>query len=106
MAWTLLLIAGLLETVWALALKESSGFTKPAWTVLTFASAGFSFWLLGNALRTLPVGTAYAVWTGIGAIGAALAGILILKEPATPLRLLSIALVVFGIAGLKISSVE
>lgn len=100
MAWILLLIAGALETVWALALKESDGMTRLGPTAL-FAVAGLgSFVLLALALRELPVGTAYAVWTGIGAVGAALAGIVLLGEPATAARLLPIGLIAIGIVWL------
>lgn len=100
MAWILLLIAGALETVWALALKESDGMTRLGPTAL-FAVAGFaSFVLLALALRELPVGTAYAVWTGIGAVGAALAGIVLLGEPATAARLLPIGMIAIGIVWL------
>lgn len=86
-AWLFLLAAGFLETVWALSMKASEGFTRPPYTVLTFAAAGASFWLLGLALRSLPVGTAYAVWTGIGAIGVAVAGMVFFAEPATAARI-------------------
>jgi len=100
MAWILLLIAGALETVWALALKESDGMSRLGPTAL-FAVAGLaSFVLLSLALRELPVGTAYAVWTGIGAVGAALAGIVLLGEPATAARLVPIALIALGIVWL------
>ncbi|VAV91354.1 small multidrug resistance family (SMR) protein [hydrothermal vent metagenome] len=105
MAWGILIIAGLLETVWALAMKASNGFTHPVWTVVTVVAAGVSFWLLGYALKFLPVGSAYAVWTGIGAVGVAIAGVMVFKEPATFLRFASIGLIVLGIAGLKISTV-
>ena len=104
MAWLILIIAGLLETVWALAMKASIGFTHPVWTIVTIAAAGVSFWLLGYALKFLPVGSAYAVWTGIGAVGVAIAGIMFFKEPATMFRFASIAMIVIGIAGLRIST--
>lgn len=105
-AWIILLCAGLLEIVWAFAMKASQGFTRIGWTTLMMVSAAASFWLLGYAMKYLPLGTAYAVWTGIGAVGAATIGVLILKEPATILRLASIAFIVIGIAGLKLSSLE
>ncbi len=101
LAWGLLLIAGLLEIVWASAMKASEGFTKLPYTALTFAAAWGSFWLLGLALKTLPVGTAYAVWTGIGAVGVATLGLLFFNEPASLARIGCIALIVIGILGLK-----
>lgn len=102
MAWVLLVIAGVLEAVWALALKESDGFSRPGPTVV-FAVAGLvSIVLLALALRDLPVGTGYAVWTGIGAVGAAIAGIVLLSEPATLARILPIGLIVIGIAWLAL----
>jgi quaternary ammonium compound-resistance protein SugE len=101
-AWLLLLIAGLLETVWALSMKASEGFTRLPYTVLTFVAAWASFWLLGLALRSLPVGTAYAVWTGIGAVGVAVAGMVLFAEPATAARIVCIALIAAGILGLKL----
>jgi quaternary ammonium compound-resistance protein SugE len=100
-AWLILLAAGLLEVVWAVSMKASDGFTRLPYTALTFVAASASFWLLGLAMRSLPVGTAYAVWTGIGAIGAALLGIALFKEPATLARVGCIALIAIGILGLK-----
>jgi quaternary ammonium compound-resistance protein SugE len=100
-AWLLLLVAGLLEIVWAISMKASHGFTRHYFTALTLAAAGLSFWLLGLALRQLPVGTAYAVWTGIGAVGAAILGIFFFNEPATLARIACISLIVLGILGLK-----
>jgi quaternary ammonium compound-resistance protein SugE len=102
MAWTMLFFAGLFEVGWAIGLKYTDGFTKMVPTVLTVASMIVSLWLLGLALKTLPVGTAYAVWTGIGTVGTALLGIWLLGEPATVLRLACIGLIVAGILGLKI----
>src|SRR5687768_17259296 len=102
--WLLLTIAGLLEVAWAIAMKQSDGFTRiPATVVFVVTSIG-SFVLLARALRELPVGTGYAVWTGIGAVGAAIVGIVWLHEPASALRLASLALVVAGIAGLALTS--
>jgi len=101
-AWLLLLTAGLLEILWATTMKASAGFTKSLFTTITFIAAGLSFWLLGVALKQLPVGTAYAVWTGIGAVGAAVIGIVYFGESASPARLGCIALIVGGILGLKI----
>lgn len=103
-AWLVLLAAGFLEVVWAVSMKASEGFTKPLLTTVTIAAAWFSFWLLGLSLKVLPVGTAYAVWTGIGAIGAAALGIVIFKEPATIARIGCIGLIVAGILGLKVTS--
>ena len=103
-AWLVLLAAGLLEIVWSVSMKASEGFTKPLLTAITIAAAWFSFWLLGLSLKVLPVGTAYAIWTGIGAIGAALLGIVVFKEPATVARLGCIVLIVAGILGLKVTS--
>jgi len=103
MAWTLLIIAGGLETVWALALKQSDGFSRLAPTLI-FAIAGLtSIALLAFALRDLPVGTGYAVWTGIGAVGAALAGIVLLGEPATLARLVPVGLIATGIVWLALA---
>jgi quaternary ammonium compound-resistance protein SugE len=103
MAWLFLVVAGLLETVWALALKESDGFSKLGPTVL-FAVAGIaSMVLLALALRDLPVGTGYAVWTGIGAVGAAIAGMVLLGEAAVLGRILPIALIATGIVWLALS---
>ncbi len=102
MAWAFLLIAGLFEVGWAIGLKYTEGFTKPVPSVLTLAAMAGSVLLLGLALKTLPIGTAYAVWTGIGAVGTAALGIILLGEPATAMRLASIGLIVAGIAGLKL----
>lgn len=104
MAWTLLFIAGLLEIGWAIGLKYTEGFTKPLPSVLTVGAMIASIGLLGLALRTLPVGTAYAVWTGIGAVGTAILGIYLFGEAATAMRLVCIGLIVAGIAGLKFAS--
>lgn len=102
LAWMLLLIAGLLEIVWSVSMKASQGFTKQHFTVVTLVTAGLSFWLLGLALRQLPVGTAYAVWTGIGAVGAAVLGIAFFGESMSAARIGCITLIVLGILGLKI----
>lgn len=105
MSWLLLVLAGLLEVVWAIGLKYTEGFTKLWPSVLTLSAMGVSFYLLSLAMRTIPLGTAYAVWVGIGAVGAALSGMLLFKEPATILRIASLVLVIGGIVGLKVSSV-
>ena len=104
MAWTLLGLAGLFEIGWAIGLKYTDGFTRLVPSALTALSMVISVVLLGLALKTLPVGTGYAVWTGIGTVGTALVGIALLGEPATSIRLACIALIVAGIAGLKIVS--
>jgi quaternary ammonium compound-resistance protein SugE len=101
LAWLLLVTAGLLEIVWAVSMKASQGFTKHHFTSITFIAAALSFWLLGLSLRQLPVGTAYAVWTGIGAVGAAILGIIFFGEALTLARVGCIALIVVGILGLK-----
>lgn len=104
MAWFILVIAGLFEIAWAIGLKSSMGFTRPWITLGTVAALVLSFVLLGLAMRDLPVGTAYAVWTGIGAVGTAALGILLLGEPATAGRLFSLLLIVAGLVGLKWTS--
>lgn len=104
MAWIYLLLAGLLEIGWAIGLKYTEGFTKLVPTVLTVASMVVSIVLLGLAVKTLPIGTGYAIWTGIGAVGTAILGIALLGEPATAARIASIALIVAGIIGLKLAS--
>lgn len=102
MAWTLLVVAGLIEIVMALALKHTDGWTRPVPTLLGIGAALASIYVLSAALRHLPVGTAYAVWTGIGAVGVTLVGILFLGESASPARLALIALIFVGIGGLKL----
>jgi quaternary ammonium compound-resistance protein SugE len=102
MSWIYLVIAGLLEVCWAVGLKYTAGFTRLWPSVFTLATMAGSVGMLGVALRALPLGTAYAVWTGIGTVGTAIFGMLVLGEPAGALRLLSIALIVAGIVGLKL----
>jgi len=104
MAWVVLFVAGLLEVGWAVGLKYTEGFTRLGPTLATAAALLASMGLLGLALRTLPLGTAYAVWTGIGTIGTAIVGIAVLREPATAARLISIGLIAAGIIGLKLAS--
>jgi quaternary ammonium compound-resistance protein SugE len=102
MAWTYLFFAGLFEIGWEIGLKYTDGFTRLTPTLLTVASMVISLGLLGLALKTLPVGTAYAIWTGIGTVGTAVLGIYLLGEPATVIRLVCIGLIVSGIVGLKL----
>jgi quaternary ammonium compound-resistance protein SugE len=102
MAWALLFVAGLFEIVWAIGLKYTDGFTRPWPTAGTVLAMLASIVLLGLAVRTLPIGTAYAVWTGIGAAGTVILGIVLFAEPATALRLFFVAMIVGGIVGLKI----
>lgn len=104
MAWLLVLVAGVFETAFAVSLKLSDGFRELRWTVAFVVFAVLSFTLLNTALRSLPVGTAYAVWVGIGAVGTAVVGILWLGESAAVLRLLSIALILAGVVGLRLTS--
>ncbi|MDE1997225.1 MAG: quaternary ammonium compound efflux SMR transporter SugE [Rhizobiaceae bacterium] len=102
MAWSLLLLAGLFEVGWAVGLKYTDGFTRPIPTTLTVLSMIVSVALLGLAVKTLPMGTAYAVWTGIGTVGTVFLGIWLFGDAATPMRLFCIGLIVAGIAGLKL----
>jgi quaternary ammonium compound-resistance protein SugE len=102
MAWIFLFLAGLLEVGWAVGLKYTEGFTRPLPTALTVASMVVSLGLLGLALKNLPIGTAYAIWTGIGAVGTAILGIVLFGESAAIARLLCILLIVTGIIGLKL----
>lgn len=104
MAWILLIVAGLFEIAWAIGLKYTDGFTRPLPTAGTIAAMVISVWLLGIAMKTLPVGTAYSVWVGVGAAGTVILGIILFKEPANALRLASIALVIAGIVGLKVAT--
>jgi len=104
MAWVWLTIAGLLEVVWAVGLKFADGFTRPLPSAITLGAMGGSMWLLALALRTIPVGTGYAVWVGIGAVGTAIAGMLFLGEAAGVAKIVCILLIVAGIVGLKLTS--
>lgn len=103
-AWAWLVVAGLLEVAWAVALKHSDGFTRPGPTLVFVVAGVASFAFLAQALKTLPLGTGYAVWTGIGAVGTAIYGMAVLGEPSDALRLVSIVLIVAGIAGLKLAT--
>ncbi len=104
MAWIVLVLAGLFEIVWAFTMKQSEGFTKLWPTVITLVAMVISFGLLSYAMRTLPLGTAYTIWTGIGAVGAFLVGILVLGESASPMRLIAAVLIVAGLVMMKLSS--
>jgi quaternary ammonium compound-resistance protein SugE len=104
MAWVVLIVAGLLEIGWAVGLKHTEGFTRLGPTLATAAALLASMGLLGLALRTLPLGTAYAVWTGIGTVGTAIVGMVLFREPASAARISCIALIVAGIIGLKLTS--
>ncbi|KGK82351.1 MAG: quaternary ammonium compound efflux SMR transporter SugE [Pseudomonas sp.] len=103
-AWIMLIIAGLLEVGWAIGLKASEGFTRPLPSVLTVVAMAGSFFLLARAMQVLPVGTAYAIWVGIGALGTVALGIVIFGESASPVRLLSALLLLAGLVGLKLSA--
>lgn len=104
MAWLFIFIAGLLEIAWAIGLKYSDGFTKPLATVLTIILMILSFVVLAQGIRTIPVGTGYAVWTGIGAAGTAILGVILFNEPLTAARVACLAMVIAGIVGLKLVS--
>ncbi len=104
MAWVVLFVAGLVEVAWAVGLKYTAGFTRLWPSVLTIAGGFASFFLLAQAARTIPIGTAYAVWTGIGAVGTAALGMVLFDEPRDAVRLACIGLVVVGAVGLKLAS--
>jgi quaternary ammonium compound-resistance protein SugE len=103
MPWIWLIVAGLLEIAWAVGLKYTDGFSRLWPTVVTVLLMLGSFWCLAQAVKVLPLGTSYAIWTGIGAVGTAVAGIILFKEPATVARLVCIVLIIAGIAGLKLT---
>src|SRR5262245_1809236 len=104
MAWILLFVAGLLEVAWAYSMKLSQGFTRPGATIVTFVAMFASFGLLSAAMKTLPLGVSYMVWTGIGAVGAFVVGVTVLGEPANTARLLAAALIVSGMILMKLST--
>jgi quaternary ammonium compound-resistance protein SugE len=104
MAWTFLILAGLMEIGWAVGLKYASGFTRPGPSAVTFVCLALSLWFLSLALKTIPLGTAYAVWTGIGAVGTVLLGMLVFREPAAAARIACLILIVAGTVGLKLFS--
>ncbi len=103
MIWLILLLAGLLEVVWATGLKFTHGFTRLFPSLITLVAMAGSFYLLGLAMRSLPLGTAYAIWVGIGVIGAAIAGIILFREPVSTLKIISLLLIVAGMVGLKLA---
>lgn len=104
MSWVILVLAGLFEVGWAIGLKYTAGFTRLWPSVWTALAMILSLWLLGIAMKTLPVGTAYSVWVGVGAVGTVILGIMLLDEPANAARLISVALIIIGIIGLKLAS--
>lgn len=103
MSWTIIVVAGLFEVGWAVGLKYTHGFSRLWPTVWTVLSMIVSLWLLGIAMKTLPVGTAYAVWVGVGTVGTVVLGIVLLGEPASAGRMISVALIIAGIVGLKLA---
>lgn len=104
MAWVYLLFAGVLEVVWAYSMKQSQGFSRIVPSLITFVTMLGSFWLLALAMRTIPLGTAYTIWTGIGAVGAFILGIILLSEPVNAMRLVAATLIVSGLIIMKVSS--
>ncbi|AMQ81968.1 MULTISPECIES: quaternary ammonium compound efflux SMR transporter SugE [Pseudomonas] len=104
MSWIILFFAGLFEVGWAVGLKYTDGFSRPLPTVLTVAAMAVSLGLLGLAMKELPLGTAYAIWTGVGAVGTVIAGIILFGESMALIRLASVALIVTGLIGLKVSA--
>ena len=104
MAWIILVLAGLFEVGWAIGLKYTEGFSKPLPTVATIAAMAISLGLLGIAMKSLPVGTAYAIWVGVGAVGTVILGIVLFNEPVNALRMISVGLIVAGLVGLKLAS--
>lgn len=104
MAWAILVLAGLFEVGWAIGLKYTEGFTRVWPTLWTVLAMVISLWLLGIAMKTLPLGTAYGVWVGVGAVGTVILGIVLLGEPASAARLISVGLIVAGIVGLRLAT--
>ncbi len=104
MPWLILFFAGLFEVGWAIGLKYTDGFSRPLPTVLTVAAMAASLGLLGLAMRDLPLGTAYAIWTGVGAVGTVIAGVVLFGESVAPMRIASVLLIITGLIGLKISA--
>ena len=106
MSWLILILAGLFEVVWAVGLKFTDGFSKPLPSVITLAAMGASFYFLSLAMKALPLGVAYSVWVGVGMVGAVIVGIMAFNEPVSVLKLVSVLLIISGIIGLKLSSVQ
>jgi len=104
MSWLILFLAGIFEVVWAIGLKYTHGFTKITPTIFTIIAMIISFYLLSLALKSLPLGTAYAIWVGIGTIGTVIAGVILFSEPTSTIRIISIILILVGIIGLKLST--
>lgn len=104
MPWVYLIVAGILEIVWAFSMKQSHGFTRLTPSIITLVTMIASFWLLALAMRSIPLGTAYVIWTGIGAVGALVVGITLLGEPVNALRLLAAVLIVSGLVLMKLAS--
>jgi quaternary ammonium compound-resistance protein SugE len=104
MAWLILILAGCFEVGWAIGLKYTEGFSRPWPTLWTVSAMIVSVWLLGIAMKSLPVGTAYSVWVGVGAVGTVILGIVLFSEPANPARLISVGLIIAGIIGLKLAT--
>lgn len=104
MNWIILLTAGLFEIAWAIGLKYTEGFTRLWPTVGTLAAMAISVWMLGIAMKTLPVGTAYAIWVGVGAVGTVILGVVLFDEPVNALRIGSVALIILGLVGLKLAT--
>ena len=104
MSWLILVFAGLLEVVWALGLKYTHGFTRLGPSAVTIAAMAASMWMLGTAVKTLPIGTAYAVWVGIGAVGTAIGGMVLLDEPVSAVRIALLTVLVASILGLKLTA--
>lgn len=104
MSWLILILAGLLESAWAIGLKYTDGFSRLIPSIFTISTMAISFWLLSWAMKTLPVGTAYAIWTGIGAVGTVVLGIILFNEPLTMPRLFCVGLIVSGLVGFKLVS--
>ncbi|WP_218312828.1 quaternary ammonium compound efflux SMR transporter SugE [Alteromonas antoniana] len=106
MSWLILILAGLFEVVWAVGLKFTDGFSKPLPSVITLAAMGASFYFLSLAMKALPLGVAYSVWVGVGMVGAVIVGIMAFNESVSVLKLVSVLLIISGIIGLKLSSVQ
>ena len=104
MAWVILVVAGLFEVGWAIGLKYTEGFTRLWPTIWTALSMIISLWLLGMAMKSLPVGTAYSIWVGVGAVGTVILGVVVLGEPANTARMVSVGLIIAGIIGLKLAT--